>query len=297
MSSTVTAIKTTPQATLNTTPSPVPSGPVTASINFFVPPADGSPAQHIVDGAAGGKTVENYRSEAVTVALRDIRGAEDEFSVDQNAFAPLQNVQSDPSIDWDDDESIKTKYYPEVEKVLRAAVSMDGEIRKVVIFDHTIRVADPNAHREPVMAAHVDQTAISTARRVRRHTSEEEAEKLLQGRYRLINVWRPLTRGPVTSYPLGFASADSASSSDIEPIQHIYPNGYAGEHAGVKYNQDQMWHYWSRMTPDERLLLQCFDSNLGEKGGRTPHTAFVHPRTPSDAEPRKSIEVRALVFG
>lgn len=48
------------------------------------------------------------------------------------------------------------------------------------------------------------------------------------------------------------------------------------------------------MRDDERLLLQCFDS---ERGGRAPHSAFEDPRSGGDAKGRESIEVRALVFG
>lgn len=271
----------------------VPRGPVSVPISFFVPPTDGSVAQHLVDGGPDGKTVENYGSKSTFVQLSDIRGQESSFNVDRDAFGALSQVQSDPNIDWDNDEEIKAKYYPEVEKLLKESVA---GVRKVVLFDHTIRVADPKAHRSPVLYAHVDQTPYSTAQRVRRHVPSEEAELLLKGRYRIINIWRPLTCRPVTSYPLAFASASSASASDIKPIQHVYPSGYIGEHAGVKYNEEQQWYYWSGMTSDERLLLQCFDSNLSEEGGRTPHTAFEDPRTPKDAEPRKSIEVRALVF-
>lgn len=48
------------------------------------------------------------------------------------------------------------------------------------------------------------------------------------------------------------------------------------------------------MQNDERLLLQCFDS---EKKARVPHSAFIDPRTAPGARGRESIEVRALVFG
>ena len=48
------------------------------------------------------------------------------------------------------------------------------------------------------------------------------------------------------------------------------------------------------MDDDERILLQCYDS---EKGKRVPHTAFVDPRTEGPGwKGRESIEVRALVF-
>lgn len=50
------------------------------------------------------------------------------------------------------------------------------------------------------------------------------------------------------------------------------------------------------MTPDEALLLKCYDSATDGRTRFGPHTAFVDPTTPPDAAPRESIELRALVF-
>ena len=149
--------------------------------------------------------------------------------------------------------------------------------------------------------AHVDQTAESAALRVKKHLGDE-AEKLLQGRYRIVNVWRPLNKNPVESFPLAFASSATVEDKDITPVSHIYPSGYTGQTAAISRNDGQKWMYLSGMTGSERILLECFDSEAlkegsAVKGGRLPHTAFEHPNTLDDAEPRESIEVRALVFG
>jgi hypothetical protein len=50
------------------------------------------------------------------------------------------------------------------------------------------------------------------------------------------------------------------------------------------------------MTPDEALLLKCFDSIQDGRARFTAHTAFEDPTAPPDAPARESIEVRALVF-
>merc|ERR1712093_954158 len=114
-----------------------------------------------------------------------------------------------------DDASIKEKYYPEVEKLILDNV--EGSNR-VFIFDHTIRRSNPNAPRAPVTRVHIDQTKKSATARVHHHLPDE-AEKLLQGRYRLINVWRPLN-GPVQGSPLAFASSSSLKDEDLIPIEH-----------------------------------------------------------------------------
>lgn len=191
-------------------------------------------------------------------------------------------------------DSIKRLYYAEVEKLL--IENVPGATR-VLIFDHTIRRADPNAERTPLTRTHIDQTPLSAEMRVRYHISDtSETDKLLEGRCRIINVWRPLN-GPVISFPLAFADGRAFRDDDLVSVEHRYPyrTGYTG---AIKYDPGQQWYYLSGMRNDERLLLKCYDNDeMVGKHGRVPHTAFVDPRTPGGAPGRESIEVRALVFG
>jgi len=274
----------------------IPRGDVTLNLNFFDPPANGSAPFNYVETAPEGQPQRNFGDREFEVTARDIRGHESEYNLDKDAFAVISGVPESAEKDFVDDESIEQKYYPEVEKLLLD--NIPGATR-VVFFDHTIRRADPNAPRNPVNRVHIDQTAASAKERVRIHLGDD-AEKLLQGRHRIINVWRPLN-GPIASYPLGFASSSSVDESDLIPIEHRYPTR-TGQTAGVRYNPSQQWHYLSGMRNDERLLLECFDSealkpNSDVLGGHVPHTAFTDPRTPPNAPGRQSIEVRTLVFG
>lgn len=265
-------------------------------MNYFNPPKDGSVPYNYVEEPPEGQPARNFDDYDIDVQLRDVRGKESEYNLDKDAFSVISNVPDSAEKDFIDDDSIRKNYYPEVEKLILDNVPGST---KVVFFDHTIRRANPKAPRNPVTRVHIDQTPQSAKERVKLHTGDE-AEKLLQGRYRIINVWRPLN-GPVYSFPLGFASSHSVEDSDLIPIEHRYPDR-TGQTAGVRYNSGQEWHYLSGMNNDERLLLECFDSealnpNSTVRGGRVPHTAFVDPRTPAGAPGRESIEVRALVFG
>lgn len=275
----------------------IPRGPVTASLNFYAAPEDGSvPFQYIEDPPEG-QPKRNFGEQVNDVPIIDIRGREQEYTLDKHSFEVVQlpnnSTGRSEKVNFDDDDSVKKTYYPEVEKLLLD--NLPGS-HKVFLFDHTIRRASPNAHRAPVTRAHIDQTPKSAIGRVRRHFSEEEANELVKGRVRLVNVWRPLN-GPVYSHPLGFCDGSSVRDQDVVGIQHRYPT-WTGETAGIKYNEGQRWHYLSGMENNERLLLKCFDSDekVGPVG-RLPHTAFVDPRTPDNAPQRESIEVRALVFG
>jgi hypothetical protein len=277
----------------------IPSGTVTAHLHFFQPPADGVAPFQYVDSPPEGQPQRNFGFDTHAVPIRDARGQELSFNLDNDAFVIIQGVPPSAEKDFTDDDSIQANYYPELEELLLKHVPGST---KVIFFDHTIRRADPNAHRAPVTRVHIDQTATSAAMRVRKHLPADEAERLLAGRYRIINVWRPLNKNPVESFPLAFASSSKLKDKDVIPIEHRYNNGYTGQTAGIQFNEGQQWWYLSGMTGNERLLLECFDSEAlkegtGVKGGRVAHTAFEDPRMRVDAEGRESIEVRALVFG
>lgn len=276
----------------------VPHGPVTAKLNYFNPPANSATPFNHVDTPPEGLPQRNFSDVAIETQIYDIRGHESKYNLDHDAFAVIQNVPESAEKDFVDDASIQEKYYPELEELLLKNIP---GAHKVVFFDHTIRRSGPNAKRAPVNRTHIDQTATSAAMRVKKHLGDD-AEKLLEGRYRIINVWRPLNRTPVESFPLAFASSYSVEDADIIPVEHRYNNGYTGFTAAIKHNPSQKWHYLSGMTGNERLLLECFDSESLRKGtkvagGRLAHTAFDHPHTHPNAEGRESIEVRTLVFG
>jgi hypothetical protein len=292
MSTTSTITTTAPFQPISASASDVPRGPVTTQLTFYKEPADGSKPFTLVEKAPEGQPQHNWGSEIHSVTIGDIRGRESSFTLDESAFAALQNVP-ETDTDFSSDDSIKATYYPQVEKVLLQSLGLEGKPgAKVLLFDHTIRRARPNAHRSPVTRAHIDQTARSARLRVDYHLPDE-APNLLRGRYRIINVWRPLN-GTVESFPLAVADARTVKEEDVVPVEHRYPHR-TGETAGIRYDGDMRWYYWSGMGNTERLLLQCYDSQ--NEGARVPHTAFVDPRSGPGARPRESIEVRALVFG
>ena len=265
-----------------------------ATLYFYEAPADGAEPAYYVDKQQG-----NISTVTHDVKIQDIRGRESEFNLDKDAFLVVQGVEPSAEKDFVDDASIEANYYPEVEKLILDNIPGSN---KVVFFDHTVRRGGKDALRAPVQRVHIDQTATSAALRVRRHLPAEEVERLLAGRYRIVNVWRPLNKKPVESFPLAFASSSTLRDEDVVPVKHIYSNGYSGWTASIKHHPDQKWYYLSGMTGDERLLLECFDSEAlkegsGVEGGRLAHTAFADPRSRPDAEGRESIEVRTLVFG
>ncbi len=268
------------------------TGTVTGVMNYLAP-IDGKPHTYNYEPPAGVPR-ENFGNDARDMAIHDLRGREAEFTLDRHGFAAVGHRSRERSFEAED--ALRDLYYPESEALL--AELLDAE--RVLIFDHTIRRRRPDqpdhrdGERQPVARVHVDQTDLSGRERVSRHLPAE-AERLLAGRVRIVNLWRPI-RGPVFDRPLAMADGASVAPADLVATDLLYPDR-TGETYSVTYNPAHRWYYWSGMQPDEVLLLKCYDSAEDGRTRQSPHTAFVDPRVGDDVPPRQSIELRALVFG
>jgi len=262
----------------------IPRGSVTAELKFYAPPVDGSKPWNYVEEPRDGSPKRNFGDSDIPVTIKDIRGQESLYSLDENAFTTLKTSPSAEK-EFVSEGSIREKYFPEVERLLFENIP---GAKRIFLFDYTLRRIGGN--RPPVLRVHIDQNQKAAFGRVH-HFLPNEAEDLLKGRVRIINVWRPLN-GPVQCSPLAFADSKTVSEESLVDVEHRYPDR-TGETISVAHT-DEQWHYWSGIKNDERILLKIFDS---EKGGRAPHTAFVDPRSPAGGRQRESIEVRALIFG
>ena len=114
--------------------------------------------------------------------------------------------------------------------------------------------------RQPVSQVHVDQTNKSSVARVHGHLPAADVPKLLEGRFQIINLWRPIAN-PAIDWPLGLCDYRSVDQSDFFPTALIYPDpDREGETLGVKYNPNHKWKYLHRMTADEIVLIKWYAS-------------------------------------
>lgn len=214
------------------------------------------------------------------------------FSLDREGF---QFVRHQTAMEkFHDPDELKSVYYPEIEALIK---SLTGA-RRVLLFDHTLRTGDEAAQeakklREPVKVVHNDYTEWSGPQRVRDLLPAEEAERLLQHRLQVIQVWRPIA-GPVLANPLAICDAQTLSLDDLIPAERRHKDR-VGEIYHIKHNPAHRWYYFPRMTRDEALVFKCYDSRT-DVARFTAHGSFDDPATPADAPPRESIEMRALVF-
>jgi hypothetical protein len=264
---------------------------VTADLNYLTPSRD-RPRTYTFEPPSG-QLKSNIIPDPHSVPIYDVRPIGETVSLDREGFALIR--QNSSVRDFYNDDEIKRVYYPEAERLIKAATGAD----RVFVFDHTVRrrvegAADRDGNlRQPVARVHVDHTETSGPQRVR-DLIPDEADELLKGRVQIINLWRPI-RGPLLDSPLAVCDARTVHPNELVASDLVYPNR-VGETYSVKYNPEHQWFYVPSMAVDEALLLKCFDSSTDGRARFAPHTAFADPSTPPDAPPRESIELRTLVF-
>jgi hypothetical protein len=213
-------------------------------------------------------------------------------ALDRNGFQLIRHATA--LRDFSDEATIRELYYPEVRQLLQRETGAS----KVVVFDHTLRNAQPGhaqeGVREPVPYVHNDQTFVSGPRRVRDHLSAEEASQRLGKRHAIINVWRPIGT-PVLNWPLALCDARSIDHNDLIASDLVYRDK-VGETYAFSPNPAHSWFYYPELQLDEVVLLKIYDSNTDGTARLTAHTAFQDPTSSADAPARRSIEVRTLVF-
>ncbi|OSS54780.1 hypothetical protein B5807_01401 [Epicoccum nigrum] len=259
---------------------------------------------------------QNFERKTHVRDVHNLRGREHEFTTDNSGFA-VYNYPAKEKL-FTDDRAVRIGYYKEVEDLLRNKIP---GIKKVHIFDHTIRRRVKDSARQPVQQVHVDQTPAAAEARVRRHIPQEEADELVRGRYQIINVWRPI-ENPASDHPLAVIDWRTTSPSDFIATDLLYPRrdsqdaddddrgkeklpdpskynsteGYEvkGETMGVAPNDSHRFYYQKDMTPEEVLLLKTtFTAKTTSVirttiSARTTFTAGTGPHNGNDSFPRST---------
>lgn len=212
------------------------------------------------------------------------------FSLDREGFSFLHSPSAVQ--DFEDDTEIEGLYYKEVRKMVADATGAF----EVEIFDHTIRVTDPDtSYRGPASHAHNDYTEQSGPNRLRDMIGDVRADNWLQDRLVQVNVWRPIAE-PVLQMPLALLDASSYSSEDLVTTEIINERqkGRVGQIYSVVNAPGQRWFYFNEMMKSDAILIKGYDSENDGRARFAPHSAFSDPNSPVDAPPRRSIEVRTF---
>ena len=217
------------------------------------------------------------------IAVNDVRtaAAPVTFQKDAVEFARLPtHVHAFSGTGWQD------TYNAELTAFFQKALGA----REVVIFDHTVRIDDPDAVRKPARNVHSDYSKDGAEQRLIDLLGHEKAAEWSAGHYAFINLWRPVD-APINSAPLGFVRPSSVSPKDWILLDLIYPDR-TGQIMGLAGSANHEWVYQSRMTPDEIAFFNIYD-NRGLPS--IAHSALDMIEDPNVSTIRKSIESRTLV--
>lgn len=255
---------------------------IDASVNYHVKKPTPQAFKFDVGGVIGNLVSPELKR--TNVAVADLRGSnwQPEFHRDGIEFINHPSVvrEFDAGGGW------KVAYDQELMQVLKDRL----DAVEVIVFDHTIRIDDPQAPRRPARNVHNDYNEAGAQQRLADLVGEARAAEFRAAGFGFVNIWRPV-ENVIKSSPLGFIKPASMLPDDWMDIGLIYPDRL-GQILGVADNQSHQWFYRSEMTPDEAIIFNIYDS-----AGR-PHLAHSALDLPGDAHastPRKSIESRTLI--
>ncbi|KAJ5676110.1 hypothetical protein N7462_009007 [Penicillium macrosclerotiorum] len=211
---------------------------------------------------------------AVDIIVGDLTGREHNFTLEKNGFclAKQETKVIMTTEDLQDARKIKEEYYPEMQAWLKELTG--APIVKVMHHGSRVSTSLHGANSikkeevgqvtrpgPAVFGAHLDQSTWQGFNVIHKYFPDE-CEALLHGRYLVVRANRWLT--------------------EIRESMGIRPNPTVHK-----------WYYKFAQTANEVLVFKQFD-NFGDARA-CPHSAFIDPEY-EDAEPRESIEVRAILL-
>lgn len=231
----------------------------------------------------------NIVTQNYTVPIHNVSGNESLFKLADSGFefakCPIR-IKT-----WCD--SSVSEYLTKLSEWLKQRLNCS----RIFVYAYNFRGLHPNAGRttskKPFLRAHCDATAKSCWKRLQLYFPNE-APKLMKGRVRFLNVWRPIST-PVQDCPLAFCDFRTVTYDDLVAADIIFPH-YCDEAYEVRYSPAHRWVYKKGMEWDDVVLFKLGDNSETE-APLCPHSAFMDPSVPKDTPGRVSIEVRVIAMG
>ncbi|WP_054112573.1 CmcJ/NvfI family oxidoreductase [Marinagarivorans algicola] len=255
---------------------------IRAFVNYHVVSKSPQAFHFDVGGIAG--NLISPKLVATEVDVKDIRGKARHVNFDDDGIVFVKHNSAIEQFEtMGDDES---RYNHEIEALLKKTINAC----EVIVFDHTVRIDDPDSARKPARNVHNDYSCVGAKQRLIDLVGQQRAADFESGSFGFVNVWRPIER-PITDSPLGFIRPSSMKPEDWMTIELVYPDRQ-GEILGTAFNPKHEWFYQSNMQPDEAIIFNIYDNH-----GRhyLAHSALDISGEKKSQLPRKSIETRTVV--
>lgn len=156
----------------------------TATVNYHVHKPERQAFELDAGGIVGHLISPELAPTEVSVFDERSVGVETTFEEASVAFtnAPSQ-VQT-----FGDDKVWRAAYDSELTNLLQTEI----DAKEVIVFDHTVRIDDPDADRKPERNVHSDYSVDGAKQRLIDILGLEHAQEWSEGHYAFINVWRPV---------------------------------------------------------------------------------------------------------
>ena len=203
------------------------------------------------------------------VLIQDARLMEPPASLDLQGFTLLPHTTGIE--DFYALESVQPAYEDEITELVLTATGG----KEALVFDHTLRsdsrmIRGRRITREPASVVHNDYTDASACKRLQDLLPAAEAQRRLDLRFCIVNVWRSI-RGPVLSSPLACCDAVTIDEADLVASERRAKER-TGELQLVSWNPAHRWYYYPEMQRNEVLLFKTFDSSGNGIARRSIHT-------------------------
>lgn len=241
---------------------------------------------------AGDRSKSYWPVDEHRITVHDARPEMTDFALERNGFVVVDEP-TDVAEFTDEDEL--ARYCRQTEGLVQRLTGAD----KVISFGPMIRTNKTGAHghNQPAFGAHVDYGLRTVSDFTRDLLPADEAERRLQGRFMLINVWRPIKM--VESAPLALCDARTVKREDLFDSEVVGGLGDFKRRSlwgfNLAYQPDHRWYWVPHMQPWEAMVFKLFDSDP-EAIQFTAHSAFDDPTAPPDAAPRQSVELRTIAY-
>lgn len=275
------------------------SGDIIGEIHFLTDTTDGCPPWNDASSLSSRMGL-NFAPPTTRLIIHDLRGKEKTIDLDINGFE-VHKYEGLISNEFDDGSEEHQMYYNEISSFLKKRLGAS----RVIIFNHIFRYRGPVRpdndcdirHKNPVFCPHVDFTSTSARLKVEALFGTDEAKKITQNRFQLINIWRPLGPNPIIDKPLAICDYSSIDiENDIHPLEvRGSPNTGLAYTLSCKIPGSQRWYYMSQMRLDEMFIVKMYDSkpHVAQSGF---HTAFINENVLPSSIEQKSVEMRSLVL-
>ena len=229
---------------------------------------------------------------------------------DSGAFGATDAV-GDASVSYQADVNEIEKFYlPEVDDIIRNTL-LPGERLEIDQPNMLLRRGDntPNPFFGSVVHNDYGMTADDYQENAVAFGNVEHAQGW-RDRYdspdvrgfMMINFWRTVhMQQPLQHLPLGVLDSSSVQRNDVvsSGLRGFTHTGEITNQLSLRYNEDQRWYYYPRMTTSEVLVLNLCEIHKDDDGSRVHnsfHSAFEEPFPEGDVERRQSCEHRVMVF-